>query len=306
MVKEPGVSKLSGRDAPGQIFVKIADITMELIGDDPGMILCLEGAMNRFRIDKGHPDVRIRAGWGELAEDPAGRKIFDSGGLWRLYLNNGYYRFELTSPAVGKLPYTVALFNPDFTSGEVRLRPAFFSTHEPVYPLQHPLDELLMLNLLAKGKGVQVHACGVVDPTGRGYLFAGQSGAGKTTMARLWEKHAGVKILSDDRIILRQLDGKFWMYGTPWHGEAKFASSARAPLNQIFFLRHGQENERLPRAGAEAAALLFSCMFPTFYSPDGLDFSLAFSEAVNQSVACQELRFVPDQRVLQFIQANPS
>jgi hypothetical protein len=77
-------------------------------------------------------------------------------------------------------------------------------------------------------------------------------------------------------------------------------------LNEIFFLRHGRQNERLTKAGAEAAALLFACMFPTFHSADGLAFSLAFCDAVNQTVPCHELRFVPDHHVLQFIQAIPN
>ena len=84
------------------------------------------------------------------------------------------------------------------------------------YPLEYPLDELLIINLLAQGRGVEVHAAGVIDPEGCGHLFLGQSGGGKTTISRLWQGVERAEILSDeDRIILRKEAGRIWMYGTP-------------------------------------------------------------------------------------------
>src|SRR6202035_5349029 len=35
---------------------------------------------------------------------------------------------------------------------------------------------------------------------------------------------------------------KMRMYGTPWHGEAAYASPGSAPLSRIFVLEHGQGN----------------------------------------------------------------
>jgi hypothetical protein len=110
--------------------------------------------------------------------------------------------------------------------------------------------------------------------------------------------------LSDDRIILRRLDGKIWMYGTPWHGEGSFASPARAPIEQIFFLGRGQKNEVVPLREAPAVARLMACSFVPFYSPGGLDFTLAFFQQVTQGVPCAELRFVPDERVIEFVREN--
>lgn len=285
-----------------RIYIRIANITIALFSEDPTLKLQVEGAMEKFLVTEALPDVNVRVGWDNLAEKEKGKKVFDSGSLWQLYSENGTYRFRFVSPAFGILPYKVACFNRDFTSGEVSLHRSFFETNHPLYPLEYPLDELLMLNLLAKGRGGEVHGCGVVDTSGNGYLFVGQSGAGKTTMARLWLREERVKILSDDRIILRKIGDQFWMYGTPWHGEAKLACSARAPLTQIFFLRHGKNNERVPQKQAEATARLFACSFPPFYSRDGLDFTLSFFEEVTNAVPCWELRFIPDHTVVSWIQ----
>lgn len=291
---------IDGSDV-GEPCVRIADITLSIISADPELKIEADGATKQFLVNGAHPDVRVHAAWGDLREEVRGRKVFDSGALWQLYRQNGNYLFRFATPYYGALPYKIASFNRDFTYGEVYLHRPYFTPDQPLYPLEYPLDELLMLHLLAQGRGAEVHSCGVVDESGNGYLFPGQSGAGKTTTARLWERQSGVEILSDDRVILRQVEQKFWMYGTPWHGEAGLSLPAKVPLTQIFFLRHGQENELTQLGKAEAAARLFACSFPTFYNPDGLDFTLAFFEDVTKVIPCYELSFLPDEGVVDFI-----
>jgi hypothetical protein len=233
-----------------------------------------------------------------------GKKLFDPGCLWQLYNQNGSYLFSFTTPVCGVSPYKIAHFDHNFTWGEIHLHRPYFDPSKPLDPLGTPLDQLLFTNLLARGRGAEVHACGVVDPLGNGHLFVAQSEGGKSTIARLWHKHEGVTILSDDRIILRKLDGGIWMYGTPWHGDAGLASPARAPLTSIYFLEKGRENELMPIRRTAAAARLFACSFPPFYSREGLDFTLGFLGEVTNAVPCYELRFVPDQHVVDFIQTT--
>jgi hypothetical protein len=258
--------------------------------------------MKRFLVEDGESDVRIRAGWADLFEESKGKKLFDSGALWQLYRDNGSYLFRFASSAFGSLPYKIARFNRDFTSGEVYLHRAYFPPGHPLYPLEYPLDELLIVNLLAQGKGVEVHACGIVDSNGNGHLFVGQSEAGKTTMAKLWQNEPGITILSDDRIILRKVDKKIWMYGTPWHGEAMLASPSQAPVTAVYFLEKGQKNELLAQKTSHSISRLFACSFPPFYNRDALDFTLNFLEGVVKRVPCSELKFTPDESVKEFIE----
>ena len=88
--------------------------------------------------------------------------------------------------------------------------------------------------------GVELHACGVIDG-GRGLLFIGNSGDGKTTTARLWQNETA-EIVSDDRVIVRAENGGWTMYGTPWHGEADICSAASAPLHRIYVLDKSARN----------------------------------------------------------------
>ena len=283
------------------LTVSIGDIRIALISHDPDLRLQVQQATKRFLVDNEDADVIVRARWGELHDPAAGNKTFDSGGLWRLYQQNSNYLFRFTSPAFGRLPYKQACFSSDFTSGDILLHRDYFDHRQPVDALEYPLDELLMMNLLTLGRGVEVHACGVEDSDGRGYLFVGQSGAGKTTTARLWQKARGIRILSDDRIILRSLEARIWMYGTPWHGDAKLACSTRTPLTQIFFLVRGAHNKMVPVRPPEAVARLMACSFVPFYNGSALAHALAFIEHVTDGVPSGELRFAPDERVLEFV-----
>lgn len=287
------------RETSTDVFFQVADITVNLAGGDPTPQLV--GAMSRFAVPAREPDVTVHTSWGELGDERHGRKLFDSGSLWQLYAEETGYRFRLAGVRPGQSTYKIARFNQDFTRGEIVCDPRRIPPDEPLYPLQYPLDELLLINLLSLGRGIEFHACGVSEVTGNGYLFVGHSEAGKTTSARLWQRQSDVELLSDDRIIVRQVDGKFWMYGTPWHGEEEISSPRKVELTHIFFLRHGERNQIAPLVRAEAAAQLFSRSFPTFYHAGGLGFTLEFLDCLTANVACAELSFVPDERVIDFV-----
>jgi hypothetical protein len=110
----------------------------------------------------------------------------------------------------------------------------------------------------------------------------------------LWKSLRDPEILSDDRIILRLHDGELWMYGTPWHGEAAFASARSAKLNRIFILQHGERNQMRMLPEAHAVGELFARCFPPFHSPAGLENTLQFLNRVADATPCYEFQFVPD------------
>jgi hypothetical protein len=284
--------------------LRIADIRIRVFSADPGMNIELGAEMEPFCVHDAGADLTLEASWRSFPGGCGGRRVFDSGGAWQLYRADDAYWFQCKAPAFGEMPYKTACLSRDFTSGQVFLHRPFFKDMRTVNPLQYPLDELLLLKLLSQGRGVEVHACGIVDVNGDGYLFTGHSGAGKTTMAKLWEAEAGVRILSDDRVILRQEKDRIWIYGTPWHGEAELSSASRAPLKQICFIRHGRKNSLKPVTGADAAARLFSRSFPVFYSPEGLEFTIDFYGRVAGMVPCYELGVIPSREIVDFVREN--
>jgi hypothetical protein len=132
----------------------------------------------------------------------------------------------------------------------------------------------------------------------------GHSGAGKSTTTRLWKRQVPVNVLSDDRIIVRKLDGQFFMHGTPWHGEAAFASPGRAPIRRIFLLEHGAGNHLERLSPGAAVAELLARSFTPFYQPRFVDPVLALLQEMAESLPCYRFHFVPDhcavERILEF------
>jgi hypothetical protein len=285
------------------ILLKVADITLALSGTAAQMKLHVDGASQKFIVRNAEPDLTLEAKWDDLSRRPLnGDKAFSPDAVWALHRSNGKSIFAFYSSAFGSVPYKIANLEEDLSRGEIALHSRYFNLANSVYPLEFPLDELLFSNILCRGKGVEIHAAGILDGRGRGRLFVGHSGAGKTTMSRLWESKPGVVILSDDRIALRRQDGQIWMHGTPWHGEAGFAAPTRARLDRIYLLAKGAENELAPIDECHAAGRLFSRCFLPLYDPQAVDFTLGFLEHLVTAVPCGELKFVPDGRAVDFIQ----
>jgi hypothetical protein len=256
----------------------------------------LDPELDAFRTGSTTCNIEVDVQWADHLPRPRGRKLFDSGSIWTLYEENAGFVFDFATPVLGCQPYKRLHVNAGFSAAHLLLNRDCLPEGKPVCPLEYPLDELLVSNWLAAagGRGVEVHGCGLVDTETGGHLFLGHSGAGKSTTTRLWKFLRRAHILSDDRIILQEQANKISMYGTPWHGEAGFASPEKANINRIFVLEHGDRNDILPLPQVQAVAELFARCFPPFYSHGALDHTLSLLHHVTDLVPCYLYRFVPD------------
>lgn len=248
-------------------------------------------------VSKGKADLSIRwlRGEPEIRDE---QKLFESHPIWTLYHSNGTRIIKIYEKMPGLeriivLPLELNTANLYFP----------FSTDTAVDPFSGPTLELLMINYLAQGRGVILHCCGI-EVNEKGYLFVGESGAGKSTLAGLWDEEKGIDVLSDDRTIVRKNGDDFWVYGTPWHGEAKFVSPRGVKLEKIFFLHHGQENEIRKLNGAAPVQNMVTCSFPPFWDAKGMNFTLDFFSELATVVSCCELDFKPDRSAIDFILMN--
>jgi len=152
---------------------------------------------------------------------------------------------------------------------------------------------VVFLARLSRLRGVLVHACGLVIG-GRGLLFLGTSGAGKSTTARLWKERGGVTILSDDRIVIRAEGDGYRIYGTPWHGEAGWETPASARLDAVFLLDQAPRNRIVEITPSSAVAQMMVRSFPAMWDQQGLEFAVRFLARLAEKVPVRKLQFLPD------------
>ena len=112
---------------------------------------------------------------------------------------------------------------------------------------------------LVRFHGIMLHAsCVVVD--GKAYLFSAPCGTGKSTHVQLWLRLFGDKayILNDDKPALRVLDGKVFVYGTPWSGKNDCSRNAKAELGGIAVVKRAAENSMRVLPAEEAVFALLN------------------------------------------------
>lgn len=169
-------------------------------------------------------------------------------------------------------------------------------------PLSYPIGALLILNKLSQGNGLFVHATAVKDKDGKGYVFCGCSGTGKTTMAKIWQKNNQGTILNDDRIIIRKMGHKFYAYGCPWYAtNNKLVSNERVEIKRVFFLKHSKKNYVKNLFPEEAFSKLLTHAFFPVWDKSAIDFSFGFLQDLSQRVPCFELGFRPEKEIVDFV-----
>ena len=153
--------------------------------------------------------------------------------------------------------------------------------------------------ILAEQGGFLVHAASAVR-NGWAYVFAGVSGAGKTTLARL--APPDVRLLTDEISYVRPRDSGYEAFGTPFAGElARLGENLRAPLAALHLLEQGPENRLEEVSEAEAAQALLRNIL--FFAHDEELVGMIFQTVCDfvRRVPVRRLVFTPDARVWELI-----
>jgi hypothetical protein len=127
-------------------------------------------------------------------------------------------------------------------------------------PFEFPLDGLILYYLTAINNDIMIHASGV-SYAGKGFLFSGVSGKGKSTLSGLWESY-GAKVIHDDRLILRKTRVGYMMFNTPVYDND---APADYQLNRIFIIEHGSENRLIQvKESAAVSQVMANCIQHTW------------------------------------------
>ena len=145
------------------------------------------------------------------------------------------YLLEMTprdgsAPARYRMAYGAAAARSDITPGH---NPALFR-----------FGVWILFNIAALPLGAVAFHSSVIRYRGRGVLFLGESGTGKSTHTRLWREHIpGAELLNDDSPIIRMYQGKATAFGSPWSGKTPCYRNISRPIAGIVRLSQAPANE---------------------------------------------------------------
>lgn len=228
------------------------------------------------------------------------KKIFDSEQSWTISRDRDEY-FMTLHPPILERPLWVARIESGFTKVTVYCSEELLGRTNgkgtASNPVRYPLDQILLMYYLAERQGALFHAAGMsID--GKGYIFPGKSGAGKSTITRQFAGRKNVGLLSDDRVVVRRIERAFQAFGTPWPGEEGIAKNTSVPLSGIFFIAHASDNEIREISRQEALEKLLPVASIPWYDREVMPDVLQFCERLISQVPTYELHFRPDVEVV--------
>lgn len=169
--------------------------------------------------------------------DLGSASLYDAGSAWAVAL----------IPEPGDAP-RVMMMRKDFGEAVVYLR-----DDDPRYDfVMDSMTRIFFSQHAATRHALMLHAS-VVELDGRGYIFMGESGIGKSTHSRLWVANfAGCRLLNDDcPLVIAGAEG-FIVAGTPWSGKTRCFRNASCPVGGIARLRQAPANRFTRLEGIDA------------------------------------------------------
>ena len=258
------------------LVIEIGGMPVRLNTTDAGFLAILENRYSGFVSDSEHSEIEfeVEITAPSFSDPSAAVEVRHRHGRWSLQRGDFLAEWE-----------------PASRTGTIRQTANPYSI-DAVLRIVHTL-------VLARQGGFLMHAASAIR-NGKAFLFAGVSGAGKTTISRLAPPDA--TLLTDEISYVRQQGADYVAYGTPFTGElAKLGENVSAPVAGLYLLAQGPENRIDLIAPADAArGLLANTLF--FAEDEELVHSIFHSafEFVSR-VPVSRLTFVPESRVWELI-----
>lgn len=167
---------------------------------------------------------------------------------------------------------------------------------------QFALNNALMVlyALATAGLGTALFHAASVSYKGRGYLFLGKSGTGKSTHARLWLKYnEGSELFNDDNPVVRlfEKDGRKFAvaYGSPWSGKTPCYKNVKMEIGAFVLLSQAPFNKISPLKGVSAYAAIVPSISGMRWDKDIADGLHQTQNGLASNVPVWYLECLPDE-----------
>jgi hypothetical protein len=289
--------------------LNIADYIIRFESSDDGPDLVPSQRFLRNICDKNNSDIHIRVHSGQYILPNNAVKVFNApfieeidgvqvkkrNRFWSIYKYQNDLFVDIVFPYTSKNKKAVLKYSLTDRDWDLWITGDSPETD----PMEYPLDGLILYYLTVMHGDIFIHASGV-NISGKGYLFSGISGKGKSTMAKLWES-AGARVIHDDRLILRNTGTGYMMFNTPVYCNDEPGESA---ISKIFLIEHGGKNELIPVRGASAVSLVMANCIQHNWDSEMIARLLGSVSIMCSSVPVVRLSFRPDRNVIDHILEN--
>jgi hypothetical protein len=252
------------------------------------------------------PDVDVKVTVAsQLPALATGLLRFDAAhGLWKLFESDAGLAIESLSPDTHQLR-ACALVSEDYRTVRAWILPELQMGQVGWCPMHlfNPLIEACLLSRMAREGTLLLHAAGLANHE-QGYLFTGASGTGKSTIADFFADR-GALILSDERIIIRKIAGRFMIHGTPWVGSGNYATNDRTFLAHLYCISHGTGEHKTSAMSPRAVAQeLLRQSFLPLWDREALEATMDTIADLVQQVNCRALAPLKSPDIVDYILAQ--
>ncbi|MCQ6277201.1 hypothetical protein JMM81_20210 [Bacillus sp. V3B] len=250
-----------------KIQTKIGTHQIQMSIDSKSFIDFIQRSYQLIEVDQLNPDMylTIKQGYGVPFVD---------------------YHVDITKEA-GKIFYHRADY---LIEADTDYRNATIFAHDD-FALKHAMTNLYSAFIVYHNWGLLIHSSCVIEEE-RAHIFAGQSGAGKSTAARLSEPRP---LLSDEATLIQITSKAIIVHDSPFRSELMSSEKkACVPLASIQLLHHSPQNNRMKIRKPDALIQLMDKVFYWGYSPEETKTILHLLRTLVDEVPTYELYFKKD------------
>ena len=251
--------------------------------------------LNVFKWGDEIPSAAIKVFQAPFVQETGGIRINRSPEFWSVWKDGDTSFIKVSHTEGAKHRNAILKFSLDSKEWDLWIE----GSGDSADPLEYPLDGLILYYLTVINGDILIHASGV-NYNGKGYIFSGVSGKGKTTMAKIWDV-TGAKVIHDDRLIIRLDADNYIMHNTPVYDNEEPRFSA---LNSLYLIEHGTVNRSVPMAGAPAISLIMANCIQHNWNPFNIERLLGSVSGMCSRIPVYRLEFIPDKNVIDHILAN--